>query len=215
MQAWQEDQKHADASYLESHPLTEEELAGLQSVEHGESRHLSESSEGESSHITNRYAVNYWENVVCNMVYNAADRTKSEFEIVTNCGVIPMDMYRVGAYSDAGKGQDACTGWELNKEFTQFNPGTSDVYGKRYPFVTCALRRPFKALATMNLQDIDSESGVPVLTYKTGFNMYFSKTSKFRQAWAHSWISQVALQMSAQSLHAAAATLLVMQLTLF
>lgn len=88
------------------------------------------------------YDVPYWENVICNMVYDEKNPNLSEFSLVTNCGKIPLFMYRVGTYKDTGIGQDACSGWELNKEYTRFNNGVPKVNGKLYPHVTCSFRRP-------------------------------------------------------------------------
>ena len=106
----------------------------------------------------NTYEINYWENVVCDMVYNKADPTKSEFNLKTNCGTTPLYMYRVGTYADTGKGLETCSGWELNKEFTKFNLGRPKVKGKKRPFATCSFRRPLEVDETAtNIQSIHTK----------------------------------------------------------
>jgi hypothetical protein len=51
-----------------------------------------------------QYDVPYWENVICNMVYNEHNPNLSEFSLETNCGNIPLFMYRVGTFKDTGIG---------------------------------------------------------------------------------------------------------------
>jgi len=64
-------------------------------------------------------------------------------------------MYRVGSYKDTGVGQDTCGGWELNRQYTQFNPGMPGIGGKQFPFITCSFRRPFDLPATSGLQKLE------------------------------------------------------------
>ena len=52
----------------------------------------------------NDYQVPYWENTICNMIYNQTQPSNSQFELTTNCGKTPLFMYRVGTYNQTGIG---------------------------------------------------------------------------------------------------------------
>ena len=65
----------------------EEEHASEETEHH---RILSSGGEVVEFDTEHTYSIPYWENAICSMTYNAADPSKSKFELVNNCGYIPL-----------------------------------------------------------------------------------------------------------------------------